>query len=97
MKPERKLEQQLIKAFEEKGWFAHHFDVIAMDGWPDILAIHGDRFFLIECKAGTKIRTTQQAFFEKMLKRYDVKVIIADASDPAWSTIEFVNALVEGI
>jgi len=95
MTPERKLERELIKAFEEKGWFAHHFDVVAMDGWPDILAIRGNKFVLIECKAGTNIRTTQQAFFEKMLLKYNVKVSIADSTNKDWLTRDFVDRITE--
>jgi len=71
MAPEKRLEEEIITELHKRGWWAHHFDAVGVDGWPDILAIRGTEFRLIEVKAGTALRNTQRglhAFFQQTYK-----------------------------
>jgi hypothetical protein len=85
MKPERKLEAELVAAFKERGWFAHHFDVIGIDGWPDILALRGASYRLIECKTGTRMRKEQKAFHQGMADRFGVPIYIVEYDGKAYT------------
>jgi Holliday junction resolvase len=78
MKAERKLELELIKALNQAGWFAHHFDIIGTDGWPDILALKRNTYALIECKAGTKLRKEQIAFHIYLKENFEISIFLIE-------------------
>lgn len=63
MPPEKRFESNLIQALRRRGCFAHHFDAIGCDGWPDILVLKDGKSCLIECKYHTmNLRDEQVAF-----------------------------------
>jgi hypothetical protein len=71
MTPEKQFETNLIKQLKLQGVFAHHFDAVGCDGWPDILALKNNECVLIECKYHTlELRDEQYAFHELLKARY---------------------------
>jgi hypothetical protein len=78
MKPEKKFEDDVIKELQKRGWFAHHFDAVGVDGWPDILALRGNQQRLIELKAGSKIRKEQLALKQRLWSGYYIPVYLIE-------------------
>lgn len=63
MTPEKQFENDLVKTLVKKGVFAHHFDAIGCDGFPDVVALGGNSCVLVECKHETTSRRTEQIAF----------------------------------
>jgi Holliday junction resolvase len=62
MTPEKMFEVALVKELKKSGIFAHHFDAVGCDGWPDIIALKNNECLLLECKYHTlKLRDDQAA------------------------------------
>lgn len=78
MTPEKKFEGQIIEELNKRGWFAHHFDANGYDGWPDILALRGDEFRLIEVKAGTALRPSQTSLHATLRNLRDINVHVIE-------------------
>lgn len=63
---EKKLERDVIKAFRDAGWYARHVDPSPGEaGFPDVLAICGNKYALVELKTKTTLRPSQKAWARK--------------------------------
>jgi Holliday junction resolvase len=78
--PEKAFERNLIAALEKRGAFAHHFDAVGCDGWPDLVVLKDDRCALVECKYNTvTLRKDQAAFRILLADRYNFRKVITAA------------------
>jgi hypothetical protein len=76
--PEKKFENDLIRELKKLGVFAHHFDAVGCDGWPDLILLGEERTMLIECKYGTaELRKEQNAFWIELEKKYHWSMVYA--------------------
>ena len=75
---EKNIERKIRKYLEARGWYVHKvYQDEKSSGFPDLIALKGERFLLIETKAPTgRLRGTQKYVHYK-LKKAGVKVIIA--------------------
>lgn len=78
MEPEKLFENRIKEELLVLGWFAIHLDANGCDGWPDLLALNGSEARLIEVKSGTKLRTAQKAFLERMGQEYGAHVYVIE-------------------
>ena len=68
MNQEKQFEMSLVKELKKRGVFAHHFDAVGCDGWPDVLALKNNECLLIECKYHTLDLRDEQYAFHALLK-----------------------------
>jgi Holliday junction resolvase len=91
MTPEKQFETNLIKQLRIAGAFAHHFDVVGCDGWPDILVLKNNECVLLECKYHTtELRDEQYAFHELLKAKYGFNriYIVSKMSDENYCLID---------
>lgn len=82
---EKRFEARLIAGLRNRGWYAIHLDANGADGWPDILAIKGRQFRLVEVKDGTERHKTQTAFARMIQEVYQSHIYLIEKNPTGFS------------
>lgn len=79
---ESKLERDVIKAFRDAGWYARHVDPSPGEaGFPDVLAICGNKYALVELKTKTTLRPSQKVWAKKHGGKIWNRFLIEEGTD----------------